>query len=791
MAEPQKIEYRTTTLPDYLDKPYQEYMGLYGGQVAADLKGGMPEYGKERIAGLSEVQQNAMNQALGMQPSQQLNAATGLMGSATANALNTNYTPGQYDAQSFGNQVGNYMSPYTQGVVDIQQREAQRQADIAGTSRNAQAVKSGAFGGSRQAIMDAEANRNLAIQKGDIQAKGLQDAFTQASNQYNVGNQLSEQSRQYGAGLGLQGQQAAMQGAGALGTLGNLQYQQQMGINQLQQGYGGMQQNIEQQRMNTGYQDFLNKQNYPYQLLNQYGNVLNKQPANMNMQQTTYGQSPSLGGQLIGTAGALATSPAAKNIFGFADGGMVQHYEGGGAIADSRDVTDESYIAKLIEKLSLPQLQAILGNPAAPRMQKQLAADQIEELQRLQASAQNGLYGAAQNTPSIDEMYPAEDTAYGANGGIVAFAEGGDEGKKYNSVIGKEIMEGLSNFFSKLNPSNAGYTEEITQPEAAVEKSRGLQQTAREVPTVKPPPAPPTPDKQKETPYDSRTATRKENYPKGLPNIGSSDLKGLTSALRSAPSSYKDEVLAAAKEFSKGDEEVNAKLEDLLGKDKKRSEDFKNDSSRMYLNQLFSGIAKAASKPGEKGFRGVMTAVSESAGNMPEYEATLRKQQDQYDLLAQKNEVDNLKYKVALKDRNFDKALGLEKAIKDNQFQMQQLQQQAADNAARIQLGMAQLAQSGRQHEGMLDIYKQRIKATEGANKVRMAGMEAKVMPMFQSDPNTRKLAKQLEDKYGKNWQSQPGPQAEYYRSYETFKARTMPSLVAESESGIPSNYDL
>lgn len=790
MAEPQKIEYRTTTLPDYLDKPYQEYMGLYGGQVAADLKGGMPEYGKERIAGLSEVQQNAMNQALGMQPAQQLNAATGLMGAATTNALNTNYTPGQYDAQSFGNQVGGYMSPYTQGVVDIQQREAQRQADIASTSRNAQAVKSGAFGGSRQAIMDAEANRNLAIQKGDIQAKGLQDAFAQASNQYNVGNQLSEQSRQYGAGLGLQGQQAAMQGAGALGTLGNLEYQQQMGINQLQQGYGGMQQNIEQQRMNTGYQDFLNKQNYPYQLLNQYGNVLNKQPANMNMQQTTYGQSPSLGGQLIGTAGALATSPAAKNIFGFADGGMVQGYDEGG-IADSRDVTDEGYIAKLIEKLSLPQLQAILGNPAAPRMQKQLAADQIEELQRLQASAQNGLYGAAQNTPSIDEMYPAEDTAYGANGGIVAFAEGGDEGKKYNSVIGKEIMEGLGNFFSKLNPSNAGYTEEITQPEAAVEKSRALQQTAREAPAVKPPPAP---AKQTETPYDPRTATRKGDYKKSAsnaPSVSASDLKGLTSALRNAPSSYKDEVLAAAKEFSKGDEEVNAKLEELLGKDKKRSEDFKNDSSRMYLNQLFSGIAKAASKPGEKGFRGVMTAVSESAGNMPEYEATLRKQQDQYDMLLEKNTVDNLKYKVALKDRNFDKALGLEKAIKDNQFQMQQLQQQAADNAARIQLGMAQLAQSGRHHEGMLDIYKQRIKATEGANRARLAGMEAKVMPLFQSDPNTRKLAKQLEDQYGKNWQSQPGPQQQYWGAYQTFKARTMPSLVAESESNIPSNYDL
>jgi hypothetical protein len=48
----QKIDYRSTSLPEYLDKPYQEYMGLYGGQVAADLKTGAPDFGKDRIAGL-------------------------------------------------------------------------------------------------------------------------------------------------------------------------------------------------------------------------------------------------------------------------------------------------------------------------------------------------------------------------------------------------------------------------------------------------------------------------------------------------------------------------------------------------------------------------------------------------------------------------------------------------------------------------------------------------------------------------------------------------------------------
>jgi hypothetical protein len=779
----QNINYRSTSLPDYLDKPYQEYMGLYGGQVAADLKTGAPDFGKDRIAGLSEVQTNAMNAALEMAPAAQLKTATGLMGAATANALNTDYTPGQYNAQNFGSQVGGYMSPYMQGVVDIQQREAQRQADIAGTQRGARAAQAGAFGGSRQGIENAEAARNLAMQKGDIQAQGLQNAFTQAANQYNVGNQLSEQSRQYGAGIGLQGQQAAMQGAGALGTLGNLQYQQGMGINQLQAGYGGMQQDIQQQKLNTQYQDFLNKQNYPYQLLNQYGNVLNKQPANMNTQQVTYGQAPSLGGQLIGAAGSFATAPKL-----FAEGGMVQGYAGGG-VADSRDVTDQSYIAKLISKMSPPQLQAILGNPSVPRAQKQMAADRLEDLMQMQASSQRGLLGAAENTPSIQEMYPAEETAYGANGGIVAFADG--------DVVSDP--DELTPEDYKTLPSLSGIKDFFT-PKAALENRRkyeagvAAERAAKEETATRPAPAAPT--KQPEASYDERTATRRSDFKGGsvenlMKQFDGSDTKGLSAALKGLPTSYKEQVLASAKELGAGDKEVIDELEKMLGKDKKRSEDFKSESSRMYWNKFFSNMAKESAKGGPSGFLGITTAAAAAAGDMPEYESQLRKEQTQYDLLAEKNKVDTLKYKIALKDKRFDDALGLEKAIRDNQFNMAQLQRQAADSASRTKLGMAQLEQTGRYQQGMLDVYKGKNEASQAANKVRLAGMEAKVMPLFQSDPNTRKLAKQLEEQYGKNWQSQPGPQQQYWSAYQTFKARTMPSLMAESDSSIPYSDSL
>jgi hypothetical protein len=79
----------------------------------------------------------------------------------------------------------------------------QRQADIARTQRGAQAARAGAFGGARQAIENAEANRALQSQMDAARAQGLQQAYQQA--QANIGQR---------AQLGLQGLQGAQQGLG-------------------------------------------------------------------------------------------------------------------------------------------------------------------------------------------------------------------------------------------------------------------------------------------------------------------------------------------------------------------------------------------------------------------------------------------------------------------------------------------------------------------------------------------------------------------------------------------------
>jgi len=88
-----------------------------------------------------------------------------------------------------------YMSPYMQNVVDIQKREANRDYQQQLNQLNAQSVQAGAFGGSRQAIQQAEAARNQAIRLGDIEAKGLQEAYASGMGQF-----TNEQGQQLQAG---------------------------------------------------------------------------------------------------------------------------------------------------------------------------------------------------------------------------------------------------------------------------------------------------------------------------------------------------------------------------------------------------------------------------------------------------------------------------------------------------------------------------------------------------------------------------------------------------------------
>jgi hypothetical protein len=174
----------------------------------------------------------------------------------------------QSSPQSFAQDVGGYMSPYAMNAMMPQLNEMQRRSDMAGQQQQAQATQAGAFGGGRDALMRSERERNLGQQQNDLMATGMQNAFNAAQNQYNTG------------------------------------FQQNLGINQLQNQYGAQQQGMEQSKINQQIQNYATQQQYPMMQLANMSNLLRGLPMQASTTQG-YQASPSAISQVagLGTAG--------------------------------------------------------------------------------------------------------------------------------------------------------------------------------------------------------------------------------------------------------------------------------------------------------------------------------------------------------------------------------------------------------------------------------------------------------------------------------------------------------
>lgn len=361
----------TTELPEWA-RGYAKDT-LYQASLLTDPnKNPYKTYNQERIAGFSPMQEQAQQGAANMQPNQGINAGMDMAA--------------RVGAQSFtrGNTAANFMSPYMQNVVDIQKREAGRQSSMQGTQQQAQAAQAGAFGGSRDAIMRAERERNLGQQMNDIQATGSQNAFQQAQQQFNMENQTG------------------LQAAGQLGALGQTQYGQQMGINQLQNQYGAQQQALKQQGLSQGYQDFLNQQNDPYKRLGYMSDMVRGMPLGQQSTQSIYQAPPSM---MQNVAAAGMGIYGAKQLGMFGEGGQVKGYAGGGEL---NPMDDLNRMTAAVSKLSDEQLQQVIQRPSSAA-QKQAA--QLELATR--ASEKQGLASAYNAMPMA------------AGGGMVAFGKGG------------------------------------------------------------------------------------------------------------------------------------------------------------------------------------------------------------------------------------------------------------------------------------------------------------------------------------------------------------------------------
>lgn len=252
---------RAQALTDINQNPYVSYEG-------------------QRTAGLNPLQQQGFMGASNLGVADQIGQGSALAMMGGLGGLN----PGQFGKA----EADQYMSPYIQNVLNVQKQNATRDYARQLPGLGAGAARVGGFGGTRSALMQSEAQRNLMNQMQGIDAQGMQSAFTNAQQQYN-----EDQRRR------MQGYGQALQGAGLLGQLGQQQFGQQAQSAEMQQKAGASLRDIEQERLSNQYQDFIDQQNYPYQQLAFMSDILRGVPTS-DAASKLYRQPPNMAGQIAG-----------------------------------------------------------------------------------------------------------------------------------------------------------------------------------------------------------------------------------------------------------------------------------------------------------------------------------------------------------------------------------------------------------------------------------------------------------------------------------------------------------
>jgi hypothetical protein len=185
---------------------------------------------------------------------------------------------GAFNPQSFtADQAKNYMNPYLEASLNPQIAEMRRQADITRIGDAGRLTKAGAYGGSRQAIMESEGNRALMDKLSGITGTGYKDAYDKAMAQFNVeqgrGQTAQDMANQYGL--------AALQ---------------------KQTDVGGIERGIESEGLTADRAQFETERDYPLKQVQYMQSLLQNLP--LATQQYSYNQ-PSAASQAGSQAGGL------------------------------------------------------------------------------------------------------------------------------------------------------------------------------------------------------------------------------------------------------------------------------------------------------------------------------------------------------------------------------------------------------------------------------------------------------------------------------------------------------
>jgi len=278
-----------------------------------------PQYTGEMAAGPSALQNQAFQGLSNLTlPTSLTTAGTNLQDiGAKQQALN--YTPAGVTTNTFNAAAADqYMNPYIQKALDPQLAALQRQQQINQQGDMAKLSQAGAYGGSRQAILQGQNNYNLLAQQAGLIGSGYNQAYNNAATQFNAdqarnlqGQQLNQAGNQFAATYGLQDLQAATQANTAASNAGTQQAQYGLANLTALGTAGNTQQTIQQAKDNAAYNEYLRQLKYPQDMLALQKNMLSGMPTTTT---NTFIPKPSISQQA--SSGIAGLAGVAKDLIG-------------------------------------------------------------------------------------------------------------------------------------------------------------------------------------------------------------------------------------------------------------------------------------------------------------------------------------------------------------------------------------------------------------------------------------------------------------------------------------------
>ena len=264
----------TTTfpvLPEFARQPVADIAATVAEELKTPLKVPLQE-----VAGLSPTQVSAMNlaqQGIGsFQPFLQAaqaaqTAGLGTIGAGAQTVAGAEFVPTEATLDRF-------RDPYQMDVTREALKEIDRQQQIAENRLAGQAVRAGAFGGSRFGVAQSELARNAADLKSRRIFEDLSRNFQQAQAAARAANQQRLQAGQVFGQLGraTSGIGGAMAGLGA-----QQQALQGRDVGQLL-GIGGLQQAQAQRQLDVNTANLAALENAPFQQLSAGAGILQQLP---------------------------------------------------------------------------------------------------------------------------------------------------------------------------------------------------------------------------------------------------------------------------------------------------------------------------------------------------------------------------------------------------------------------------------------------------------------------------------------------------------------------------------